>query len=153
MGWAALVRMIPPAVGRRAQAGRAGTPSEPARRHCARWSPIRRRVATRDRARSRDRASTYEERHIPHPHRVERARVAVRQTIRKEDLSIPIRHLRVLFAIPNETYQTWRREHSPTGYEYFCPHSSLATYNSQAMRVFLRQMSSAAQFRAKLSSG
>jgi hypothetical protein len=44
-------------------------------------------------------------------------------------------------------YDKWCREHSPTGYEYFAPHSSLATYGSPPMQKFLRQMSSASQFR------
>lgn len=63
------------------------------------------------------------------------------------DLSVPIRHLRVLYAIPNDTYHKWCREHTPTGYEFFCPHSSLATYSSPAMQRFLERMSSASQFR------
>jgi hypothetical protein len=69
------------------------------------------------------------------------------------DLQIPIRHLRVLYGIPNALYDTWCREHTPTGYEFFAPHSSLATYNSQAMQRFLRQMSSASHFRAKVKHG
>jgi hypothetical protein len=64
------------------------------------------------------------------------------------NIRIPIRHLRVLYGIPNSIYMKWSREHSPTGYEFFCPHSSLQTYNSQAMQRFLRQMSIESQFRA-----
>ena len=64
-----------------------------------------------------------------------------------EDLSVPIRHLRVMYGIPNALYHKWCREHTPTGYEFFAPHSSLHTYNSPAMQQFLRQMSSANQFR------
>ena len=67
-----------------------------------------------------------------------------------EDLSVAIRHLRVLYAIPNALYHKWCREHTPTGYEFFCPHSSLHTYNSPLMQDFLRQMSSASQFRVKV---
>lgn len=63
------------------------------------------------------------------------------------DLEIPVRHLRVLYGIPNVLYDKWCREHSPTGYEFFAPHSSLATYNSRPMQSFLRRMSSASQFR------
>lgn len=66
------------------------------------------------------------------------------------DLRIPVRHLRVLYGIPNALYDKWCREHSPTGYEFFSSHSSLATYNSQAMQNFLRRMSSASQFRTKV---
>jgi hypothetical protein len=66
------------------------------------------------------------------------------------DLSLPVRHLRVLYGIPNAIYHKWCRDHTPTGYEFFCPHSSLQTYNSSPMQAFLRQMSSAAQFRVKV---
>ena len=62
------------------------------------------------------------------------------------DLTVPIRHLRVLYALPNAAYKQWCPEHTPTGYEYFCPHSSLAGYNSQKMQSFLRRMSVASQF-------
>lgn len=66
------------------------------------------------------------------------------------DLSIPVRHLRVLYGIPNALYQKWCRGHTPTGYEFFSPHSSLGTYNSQPMQAFLRKMSSASQFRVRV---
>lgn len=66
------------------------------------------------------------------------------------DLSVPIRHLRVLYGIPNTLYDKWCRQHTPTGYEFFSPHSSLHTYNSPAMQDFLRQMSSATQFRVRV---
>jgi hypothetical protein len=65
--------------------------------------------------------------------------------------AVPIRHLRVLYAIPNALYHLWCHQHTPTGYEFFCPHSSLHTYNSQQMQEFLRRMSSAAQFRVKVN--
>lgn len=66
------------------------------------------------------------------------------------DLAVPVRHLRVLYGVPNSLYHKWCREHTPTGYEYFSPHSSLATYNSPPMQRFLRQMSSASQFRMQV---
>lgn len=62
------------------------------------------------------------------------------------DLSTPIRHLRVLYALPNAEYRKWCPSHIPTGYEYFCPHSSLGSYNGQKMQSFLRRMSIASQF-------
>jgi hypothetical protein len=68
------------------------------------------------------------------------------------DLQVPVRHLRVLYGIPNALYGKWCREHTPTGYEFFAQHSSLATYNSPPMQTFLRQMSSASQFRTKVSA-
>jgi hypothetical protein len=65
------------------------------------------------------------------------------------DISVPVRHLRVLYALPNPVYHSWVREHTPTGYEFFCPHSSLDSYNNQNMQRFLRQMSIASQFYVK----
>jgi len=79
-----------------------------------------------------------------------RWKAAVSISKKPGNLELPIRHLRVLYAIRNALYHKWCREHTPTGYEFFCPHSSLATYNSQQMQAFLRQMSSAAQFRVKV---
>jgi hypothetical protein len=64
----------------------------------------------------------------------------------KSDISVPVRHLRVLYALPNKTYHAWGFEHIPTGYEFFCPHSSLDSFSSQKMQRFLRQMSIEAQF-------
>ncbi len=53
------------------------------------------------------------------------------------DLSIPVRYLRVLYALPNQIYHEWCSGHTPTGYEYFCPHSSLDSYKSVKMQEFL----------------
>lgn len=57
------------------------------------------------------------------------------------DQVLPVRHLRVLYSIPNNEYDRWTPEHVPAGYEFFCPHSSLDSYTSQKMQEFLRQMS------------
>jgi len=56
------------------------------------------------------------------------------------DLIVPVRFLRVLYALPNEIYSSWMPGHVPAGYEYFIPHSSLRSYNSQTMQVFLRRL-------------
>ena len=66
-----------------------------------------------------------------------------------EDLAIPVRYLRVLYALPNDVYRQWTDAHTPTGYEYFCPHSSLNSYSGQRMQQFLRRMSIASQFYLK----
>jgi len=66
-----------------------------------------------------------------------------------EDLRLPIRHLRVLYALPNDIYHSWCSQHTPTGYEFYCPHSSLDSYKSGKMQRFLRQMSVASQFYVK----
>ena len=62
------------------------------------------------------------------------------------DLVLPVRHLRVLYALPNTLYHVWCSEHTSTGYEFFSPHSSLSSYNSQPFQEFLKRMSIATQF-------
>jgi hypothetical protein len=69
----------------------------------------------------------------------------------EDDLStmprlVPVRHLRALYALPDEQYKKWTPNHAATGYEYFVPHSSLGTFNSQPMQRFLRQMSISSQY-------
>lgn len=63
------------------------------------------------------------------------------------EMHLPVRFLRVLFAIPNTLYKTWSAENVPDGHEYYCRHSSLGTYNSPAMQEFLRQLSMRRHFR------
>jgi hypothetical protein len=65
------------------------------------------------------------------------------------DMAIPVRNVRVLYSLPNELYRKWKSEHSPTGYEYFCRNSSLASYSGPAFQSFLRRMSIASQFYTK----
>jgi hypothetical protein len=65
----------------------------------------------------------------------------------KEDLSLPIRNLRVLYALPTKIYVTWRKNHTPAGYEFYCKHSSLDSYNSQTMQEFLHRMALEAHYR------
>jgi hypothetical protein len=62
------------------------------------------------------------------------------------DVVLPVRHLRVLYALPNELYADWVANGSPAAHEYFCRHSSLESYNSQPMQNFLAAMSPAAHF-------
>jgi hypothetical protein len=65
------------------------------------------------------------------------------------DLVRPVRHLRVLYCLPDAHYERWRRNHPPTGYEYFCRDGSLNTFASPPTRRFLRQMSIASHFRTR----
>jgi len=58
----------------------------------------------------------------------------------KSELSLPVRFLRVLYALPNDVYADWVAGHVPSGYEFFCRHSSLDSYHSPAMQEFLRRM-------------
>jgi hypothetical protein len=64
----------------------------------------------------------------------------------KNSINIPIRHLRVLYAIPNELYKKWAPEHVPSGHEFFCRHSSLQSYNAAKMQTFLRRMAIGSHF-------
>lgn len=57
-----------------------------------------------------------------------------------EELNVPVRFLRVLFALPNELYKAWTAENIPDGHEYYCRHSSLDSYNSQNTQAFVSQM-------------
>lgn len=66
------------------------------------------------------------------------------------DISVPIRHLRVLYALPDAVYSSWGSNHTPTGYEFFARHSSLASYHSPKMQKFLGQMSIGSQFYTKV---
>jgi hypothetical protein len=56
------------------------------------------------------------------------------------DLTLQVRLLRVLYSLPNDLYRTWLPGHVPAGHEYFTPHTSLASYNSQAMQQFLSRL-------------
>jgi hypothetical protein len=66
--------------------------------------------------------------------------------IQGDQREIPIRHLRVLYALKNSDYKSWTPNHIPSGYEYFIRHSSLDSYTAPEMQAFLRQMSIASQF-------
>jgi hypothetical protein len=56
-------------------------------------------------------------------------------------LVLPVRYLRVLYALNTVNYQNWMANRVPAGYEFFCRHDSLNSYNSQKMQDFLQQMS------------
>ena len=63
-----------------------------------------------------------------------------------KSVDVPIRVLRVLYALKNTDYKAWVPQHVPTGYEYFIPHSSLSTYSRPETQEFLKGMSVASQF-------
>lgn len=67
------------------------------------------------------------------------------------DVTFPIRHLRVMYALPNADFDNWCKNHTPTGYEYFCKHSSLDSFTSQPMQRFLSQMSAHSHFLGSIS--
>lgn len=73
----------------------------------------------------------------------------IKTPLQGDVVQIPIRHLRVVYALPNELYKKWSKDHTPTGYEFFCPHSALASYTSQKMQAFLKRTSITAHFYLK----
>lgn len=63
-----------------------------------------------------------------------------------KDVQVPVRYLRVLFALPNTIYAKWSKQGVADGHEYFCRHSSLDSYNSQQAQAFLPRLSQASHF-------
>jgi hypothetical protein len=74
------------------------------------------------------------------------AAITLATTAPDTDLSIPVRHLRVIYSLPDSLYNAWCSEHTPAGHEFFCSHKSLDSYTSPKMQSFLRQMSPSACF-------
>lgn len=62
------------------------------------------------------------------------------------DHQVPIRYLRVLYALKKDLYKAWSAQNVPGGQEYYCRHSSLDSYNSPEMQEFLRRISFASHF-------
>lgn len=62
------------------------------------------------------------------------------------EVTLPVRFLRVLYALPNTVYREWTSHNVPGGHEYFCRHSSLDSYSSPTTQAFLKQMSFAGHF-------
>lgn len=69
-----------------------------------------------------------------------------------DHVDVPIRALRVLYALPNDIYATWTVQHSPAGHEYFMPHSALATYGNRKTQTFLKSMSPTKQFHTETAN-
>jgi hypothetical protein len=59
---------------------------------------------------------------------------------------IPVRHLRVLYALPDDLYDSWLSSVTPGAYEFFCRHSSLGSHSAKGYREFLTKMIPGAQF-------
>lgn len=62
------------------------------------------------------------------------------------DIRIPVRHIRVLYALPDALYDKWLTSVTPGAYEFFCRHSSLGSHTSSAYREFLSRMIPGAQY-------
>lgn len=59
---------------------------------------------------------------------------------RTRDCSVPVRHLRVLFSLPNDEYNSVKRDLTPAAHEYYCRHTSLRSTNAPGFREFLGRM-------------
>ena len=62
------------------------------------------------------------------------------------EMVLPVRFLRVLYAVPNAIYKEWKTNNIPGPHEFFCPHSSFGSYTGQKMQKFLRRMSPGVHF-------
>lgn len=63
-----------------------------------------------------------------------------------EEFYWPVRHLRVLYSLPKKLYGDWKKSHAAAGHEFYCRHSSLSTYSSQAFQEFLSHLSVRSHF-------
>lgn len=66
-----------------------------------------------------------------------------------KDIRLPIRFLRVLYSLSPKFYKDWTANHIPAGYEYFCRHTSLESFTSNKMQIFLKQLSMKSHFYTK----
>ncbi len=63
-----------------------------------------------------------------------------------QDTFHPIRHSRAIFILPNEHYADWFRNSSAQGHEFFMPLSSIDSFNSAKMQLFLARLDPVANF-------
>jgi hypothetical protein len=54
--------------------------------------------------------------------------------------TFPVRHLGVLYTLPESKYQQWLASNPPDGHEYFCTTTSLRTFTAAPFRRFLQQL-------------
>jgi len=64
------------------------------------------------------------------------------------DKNVPIRHLRVVYALPNKLYDKIKRQICPMGHEYYIRHSSLSGWKNQNTQKFLAQLALESHFLA-----
>jgi len=58
-----------------------------------------------------------------------------------KEYKLPIRTMRVLFALKDKDYPDWRDQNVPMAHEYICSQSSLRSINSKPFKDFLSQLS------------
>jgi hypothetical protein len=62
------------------------------------------------------------------------------------DKKVPVRTLRVLFALPDDDYAKWSNDQVPAAYEYLMRHTSLVNYRSPKAQQFLTRMTLRSHF-------
>jgi hypothetical protein len=62
------------------------------------------------------------------------------------EILVPVRWIQVLYALPNDIFKSWTAQQVPGPHEYFCRHSSMGSYKSQAMQEFLARMTLRSHF-------
>lgn len=58
----------------------------------------------------------------------------------QDDVQLTIRHLRALFALTDNDYQTFAENNLPAAHEFFCKHKHLQQINHQDMQNFIKGM-------------
>ncbi len=62
------------------------------------------------------------------------------------ETDVPIRHIRVLYALPNAKYDSCLSNITTAPYEFFCRYGSLGSHNPPGFWEFLSKMIPGAQF-------
>lgn len=78
--------------------------------------------------------------------RTRRSYIAGAEGNPNSDLVLPLRNLRVLYALRPDDYKRFQENGVPAGHEFFIRHGELRLFNNQAMQEFLKRMSPVQQF-------
>jgi hypothetical protein len=63
-----------------------------------------------------------------------------------QDLELPIRFLRVIYAIPEDWYHNWCISKGAHAHEFYCMHDHLKLFNNKNVQGFLKQIASIRHF-------
>lgn len=61
------------------------------------------------------------------------------------DVRVPVRHIRVLYALPDDLYKDWKKMMTFGAHEFLCLHSALELHTNAAYREFLTRMAPGSQ--------
>ncbi|PJE20465.1 MAG: hypothetical protein CK431_26930 [Mycobacterium sp.] len=61
-------------------------------------------------------------------------------------IELPVRAVRVLFALPQPIFETWRKYGMGAAHEYYCPIQSLEQHKGQRMQRLLKRMAPDAHY-------